>query len=35
MATGKDGGPVDEDAESYQDDGFGGRNAVRAFRPGD
>jgi hypothetical protein len=33
MATGKDDAPVDEEAEGYHDDGFGGRNAVRSFAP--
>ena len=33
MATGKDGAPVDAEAEGYHDDGFGGRNAVRTFAP--
>jgi hypothetical protein len=33
MATGKGGGPVDDEAEGYHDDGFGGRNAVRTFPP--
>ena len=29
MSTGRDGGPIDDAAESYVDDGFGGKNAVR------
>ena len=29
METGLNGGPMDPDAESYADDGFGGQNAVR------
>jgi glycosidase len=33
MATGREGAPVDPQAEGYHDDGFGGRNAVRTFPP--
>lgn len=33
MATARDGGPVDPEADYYVDDGFGGQNAVRVVKP--